>query len=102
MPVNKIKASYNEKDNITEFIGNPLIAALPPFASQNDTLSNLLKIPPHYDAERESTPYDRLQMLGRICTAHVPYAHDLFISRSLRMSSRVISRTKILPVQLFL
>lgn len=83
MPVNKIKASYNEKDNITEFIGNPLIAALPPFASQNDTLSNLLKIPPHYDAERESTPYDRLQMLGRICTAHVPYAHDLFISRSL-------------------
>ena len=41
MPVNKIKASYNEKDNITEFIGNPLIAALPPFASQNETLSNL-------------------------------------------------------------
>jgi hypothetical protein len=83
MPVTREKADYHEKTSIAEFIGNPLIAALPGSVPQSEMLKKLIKLPPHDKEDCFKDAYDRLQLLSRICTVHIPFSQDLFIARSL-------------------
>lgn len=83
MPVTRQEADYQEKTKVTEFIGNPLLAALQETVSQSNMLKDLLKRPPYREADRELEPSIRLDLLSRINTMHIPYAHDLFIARNL-------------------
>ena len=85
MAVIRTKAEYQEKSEIMEYVGNPLISALPKNLEKNDLIKALVKIPVSCeDADRSADPSARLEMLARISTIHIPYAHDLFIARSLR------------------
>lgn len=77
------KAGYKEKTDIVEFVGNPLLAALPAFTSQNTVLKELLKLPPTRIEDRNLDATFRLDLLSRINTVHIPRAQDLFIARSL-------------------
>lgn len=88
MAVNRKAASYHEKDEIAEFIGNPLISALPATPAQELLLKDLLKRPPFREKDREASGSSRLDLLSRINTVHIPNVQDLFIARNL---SRVIS-----------
>ena len=81
--VRRKDAAYHEKTDITEFIGNPLIAALPESLPQDDLIKALLKFPPYEDAERKASSQSRLEMLSRIGMVHIPYSHDMFIARNL-------------------
>lgn len=81
-------AEYTERENITEFIGNPLIAALPESVEQKALLNGLMKLPPFREEERSLSSRDRLDLLSRINAIHIPYVHDLFIARNI---SRCIS-----------
>lgn len=83
MAVVREAAVYREKVSITEFIGNPLIAALPEGQSQEEMLKNLLKLPPFQEKDRNADRSVRLDLLSRINTIHIPYVQDLFIARSL-------------------
>ncbi len=83
MAVVRKAAEYREKEDITEFLGNPLIAALPASVSQGELLKLLLKIPPYRKEDRRADTPIRLDLLSRIGTVHIPYAHDVFIARSL-------------------
>ena len=83
MPVSREKADYHEKTSIAEFVGNPLIAALPESVPQSEMLKKLMILPPHDKNDCFKDAYDRLQMLSRICTVHIPFSQDLFIARSL-------------------
>jgi hypothetical protein len=47
MAIKREAADYNEKDEIIEFIGNPLIATLPRSIPQADLLESLLMLPPY-------------------------------------------------------
>lgn len=76
-------AKYCEKITVKEFLGNPLIAALPNGISQEDMLKRLLKLPPVSKEDRNADRSTRLDLLSRISTIHIPYVQDLFISRSL-------------------
>ena len=76
-------AEYHEKTDITEFIGNPLIAALPESLPQEALIKELFKRPPYEEEERNSFPQSRLEMLSRIGMLHIPYTHDMFIARNL-------------------
>ena len=88
MALKTAPAKYREKTAITEFLGNPLIAALPDGISQTEMLRKLMKMPPFSADDRRAERSTRLDLLSRISTIHIPYAQDLFISRSL---SRCIS-----------
>ena len=88
MALKTAPAKYREKTVITEFLGNPLIAALPDGISQTEMLRKLMKMPPFSADDRSAERSTRLDLLSRISTIHIPYAQDLFISRSL---SRCIS-----------
>ncbi len=88
MALKTATAEYREKTAITEFLGNPLIAALPDGIPQKEMLQKLMKMPPFSADDRCAERSTRLDLLSRINTIHIPYAQDLFISRSL---SRCIS-----------
>ncbi len=79
----RMVAEYREKKAITEFIGNPLIAALPDSVSQDDLLTVLMKVPPICEEDRNALPQERLDCLSRVNTVHIPYVHDLFIARNI-------------------
>ena len=88
MAKQRMLAEYKEKTAITEYIGNPLIAALPDSEKQDKVLEALTKMPPLWVKDREAQPQERLECLSRIHAVHIPYVHDLFIARSI---SRCIS-----------
>lgn len=83
MAVTRKAAVYTEKKDIVEFVGNPLISALPASVSQNVVLKELLKLPPTREDDRNAEAMIRLDLLSRINTVHVPRVQDLFIARSL-------------------
>ena len=81
-------AFYQELSSIEEFIGNPLIAALPPMIEPEDYAKYLVSIPPYSDSDRNLPTSQRLNKLQKIAQLHVPTKEDsmimLSISRCLR------------------
>ena len=76
-------AIYRERTDITEFIGNPLIAVLPESLPEERLIKKLFKHPPYLEEERRACPQSRLELLGRIGMLHIPYTQDMFIARNL-------------------
>ena len=66
MAVTREVAVYREKKDIVEFVGNPLIAALPAPMKQSEALKQLLNLPPTRDYDRNADATVRLDLLARI------------------------------------
>ena len=83
------RAYYTEQD-MEEFIGNPLIQALPPPLDLEDIPKNLIVIPPYSEELRNAAAHKRLSELQRLAQLHVPTKEDtmllLNISRCLTWS----------------
>ena len=77
------QACYHEKNDIVEFVGNPLIATLPDGINQKQLLVSLMKLGPYREEDRRLDSDVRLELLSRIGSLHIPYSSDLFIARSI-------------------
>ena len=77
------QACYHEKNDIVEFVGNPLIATLPDGINQKQLLVSLMKLGPYREEDRHLDSDVRLELLSRIGSLHIPYSSDLFIARSI-------------------
>ena len=75
-------AVYREH-NLEEFIGNPLIAALPHMISPNEYPKNLIVLPPYKQSDRLKSPSDRLLALKRLEQLHIPTVQDSMILMSI-------------------
>lgn len=85
-----IEEAVYHRQSIEEFMGNPLIEALPPIVSPEDYSELLLVMPPYFNEFRQQPDGDRLINLQRIAEIHVPTSWDHMImhavSRCLRWS----------------
>ncbi len=83
MAIIRENAKYIEKVDIIEFLGNPLISALPELIPEDKIVSVLTKLPANSGKERFAESSVRMDLLNRIHTVHVPQIHDQFIARSI-------------------
>lgn len=77
------KACY-KKLSIPEFIGNPLIEALPVEIPPGEYPEKLLVYPPYEEKSRKAPPEVRLQALQRISQIHVPTRADSMMMLEIR------------------
>ena len=85
----KENAFYHDQQ-LVEFMGNPLIEALPPMEDPARYPKLLMVLPDYSEEEREEGPAWRLARLQRLANIHIPTKEDsmlmLGISRCLRWS----------------
>ncbi len=85
----KENAFYHDQQ-MTEFMGNPLIEALPPMEDPAKYPKLLMVLPDYSEDEREKPPAWRLARLQRLSHIHIPTKEDsmlmLGINRCLRWS----------------
>ena len=82
--------AYYHDQQIVEFIGNPLIEALPPIEDPAKYPKRLMVLPDYSKDDRKKDPAWRLARLQRLSHIHIPTKEDsmlmLGISRCLRWS----------------
>ena len=85
----KENALYHDQ-LLVEFVGNPLIEALPPMEDPENYPKHLMVLPEYSRKEREEDPARRLVRLQRLAHIHIPTKEDsmlmLGVSRCLRWS----------------
>ena len=84
------ETAYYHDQKLVEFMGNPLIEALPPMEAPENYPKRLMVLPAYSDEDREMDATYRLARLQGLSHIHIPTKEDLMlmlgISRCLRWS----------------
>lgn len=77
-----VEATYSPQ-RIPQFLGNPLIEALPPSMTDDELLTALTLLPPFHPEQREWPTHDRMHMLESLQNFMVPLSQHLELARAL-------------------
>ncbi|WP_202976478.1 ATP-binding protein [Anaerophilus nitritogenes] len=74
--INVVSAEYKQQI-IEDYIGNPLIEALPPILTKEEVIENIAYYPNYYEKERKLEPHLRVHIIQRIFQYFQPLAHHI-------------------------
>lgn len=74
--INVVSAEYKQQI-IEDYIGNPLIEALPPILTKEEVIENIAYYPNYYEKERQLEPHLRVHIIQRIFQYFQPLAHHI-------------------------